>query len=90
MGRANRRADDGLSIPTAGRRYGFRIAVTTICEGQSGALRGKAADQFHTKTTRPNETRQTDFTCFKTIGWGWMYLSTVLDDFSRYVIAGMK
>ena len=23
----------------------------------------------------------------KIIGWGWMYLSTVLDDFSRYIIA---
>ena len=30
---------------------------------------------------------QTDFTYFKIIGWGWMYLSTVLDDFSRYIIA---
>jgi transposase InsO family protein len=30
---------------------------------------------------------QTDFTYFKMIGWGWMYLSTVLDDFSRYIIA---
>jgi transposase-like protein len=33
----------------------------------------KAADQFHTKTTRPNEMWQTDFTYFKIIGWGWMY-----------------
>ena len=47
----------------------------------------KAADQFHTKTIRPNEMWQTDFTYFKIIGWGWMYLSTVLDDFSRYIIA---
>lgn len=47
----------------------------------------KAAGQFHTKTTRPNEMWQTDFTSFKIIGWGWMYLSTVLDDFSRYIIA---
>jgi len=47
----------------------------------------KAADAFHTKTTRPNEMWQTDFTYFKIIGWGWMYLSTVLDDFSRYIIA---
>lgn len=30
----------------------------------------KAADQFHTRTTRPNEMWQTDFTCFKIIGWG--------------------
>ena len=47
----------------------------------------KAADQFHTKTSHPNEMWQTDFTYFKIIGWGWMYLSTVLDDFSRYIIA---
>ncbi len=47
----------------------------------------RAADQFHTKTTRVNEMWQTDFTYFKIIGWGWMYLSTVLDDFSRYIIA---
>ena len=30
---------------------------------------------------------QTDFTYLKIIGWGWMYLSTILDDFSRYVVA---
>ena len=47
----------------------------------------KAADAFHHKTTRPNEMWQTDFTYFKIIGWGWMYLSTVLDDFSRHIIA---
>lgn len=47
----------------------------------------KAADAFHTKTTRPNEMRQTDSTYFKIIGWGWLYFSTVLDDFSRYIIA---
>ena len=47
----------------------------------------KAANEFHTKTQRPNEMWQTDFTYFKIIGWGWMYLSTVLDDFSRYIIA---
>ena len=47
----------------------------------------KAADQFHTRTTRPNEMWQTDFTYFKIIRWSWMYLSTVLDDYSRYTIA---
>lgn len=30
---------------------------------------------------------QTDFTYFKIIGWGWIYLATVLDDYSRYIIA---
>ena len=47
----------------------------------------KAADTFHTQTSRPNEMWQTDFTYFKIIGWGWVYLSTVLDDYSRYIIA---
>jgi len=30
---------------------------------------------------------QTDFTYFKVMGWGWFYLSTILDDYSRYIIA---
>jgi transposase InsO family protein len=29
---------------------------------------------------------QTDFTYLKVIGWGWFYLSTILDDYSRYII----
>jgi putative transposase len=47
----------------------------------------KAASEFTDKTARPNEMWQTDFTYFKIIGWGWMYLSTILDDYSRYIIA---
>lgn len=46
-----------------------------------------AADEFKDKTTRPNELWQTDFTYLKVIGWGWFYLSTILDDYSRYIIA---
>jgi len=46
----------------------------------------RAADEFRDKTTRPNELWQTDFTYLKVIGWGWFYLSTILDDYSRYII----
>jgi hypothetical protein len=47
----------------------------------------KAADEFKDKTTAPNQLWQTDFTYLKVTGWGWFYLSTALDDFSRYIIA---
>jgi putative transposase len=46
----------------------------------------RAADEFRDKTSRPNELWQTDFTYLKVIGWGWFYLSTILDDYSRYII----
>jgi transposase InsO family protein len=47
----------------------------------------RAADEFRDKTTRPNELWQTDFTYLKVVGWGWFYLSTILDDYSRYIVA---
>lgn len=46
-----------------------------------------ASDEFPHPTQRVNELWQTDFTQFKITGWGYYYLSTVLDDFSRYILA---
>ena len=47
----------------------------------------KAASEFKDKTTAINQLWQTDFTYLKIIGWGWFYLSTILDDYSRYIIS---
>jgi transposase InsO family protein len=47
----------------------------------------EAADQFYNPTTAPNQLWQTDFTYFKIKHWGWYYLSTILDDYSRYILA---
>jgi len=44
-------------------------------------------DKFEKPTKRVHELWQTDFTHFKVLDWGWYYLSTILDDYSRYIIA---
>jgi transposase len=46
----------------------------------------QAGDKFDQPTLRVNEMWQTDFTYFKIVGWGWYYLSTILDDYSRFII----
>jgi putative transposase len=46
-----------------------------------------AKDKFDNPTKRVNEMWQTDFTQFLVVGWGWYYLSTVLDDYSRYILS---
>ncbi len=45
-----------------------------------------ASDEFKDKTSFVHQMWQTDFTYFKIVGWGYYYLSTVLDDYSRYII----
>ncbi|WP_397259307.1 IS3 family transposase [Paenimyroides viscosum] len=45
-----------------------------------------ASNEFKDKTQFVHQMWQTDFTYFKIIGWGWYYLSTILDDYSRYII----
>jgi putative transposase len=46
-----------------------------------------ASETFKNPTRRVHELWQTDFTYLKVIGWGWYYLGSVLDDFSRYIIS---
>ena len=46
-----------------------------------------AKNKFDNPTKRVNEMWQTDFTQFLVVDWGWYYLSTVLEDYSRYILA---
>ena len=46
-----------------------------------------AHERFPQPTKAVNELWQTDFTFLKVTDWGWYYLSTVLDDFSRFILA---
>jgi transposase InsO family protein len=46
-----------------------------------------AQDKFPHPTRAPNELWQTDFTWMKVVHWGWYYLCTILDDYSRYILA---
>jgi len=46
-----------------------------------------AKEKFENPTKRVNEMWQTDFTQFLVLDWGWYYLSTVMDDYSRYILS---
>jgi len=46
-----------------------------------------ARDKFPEPTREVNELWQTDFTWFKIVHWGWYYLSSILDDYSRYILS---
>ena len=66
----------GLSASESARSY-----------HQPGLHRHQSGRGVQDKTTAPNQLWQTDFTYLKITGWGWYYLSTVLDDFSRFIVA---
>ena len=46
-----------------------------------------AAKEYHTKTTGPHQMWATDASYFRVIGWGYYYLVTVMDDYSRFILA---
>ena len=46
-----------------------------------------AGKEFHHKTTAPHQLWATDASYFRVAGWGYYYMVTVMDDFSRFILA---
>jgi putative transposase len=46
----------------------------------------KAAKEYRHKTKRTNELWATDCCHLRVADWGWYYLETVMDDFSRFIL----
>ena len=46
-----------------------------------------AGNEFHNKTTGPHQMWATDASCFRVSGRGFYYLLTVMDEFSRFILA---
>ena len=72
---------------------GFAVSESTVYrilrrEGlvKRQELQPTAANEYHTKTTRPHQMWATDASYFKVVGWGYYYLVTVMDDYSRFIL----
>ena len=46
-----------------------------------------AGKEYHRKTTGPHQMWATDASYFRVLGWGYYYLVTVMDDYSRFMLA---
>ena len=62
------------------KRHGLNRTVTLVGF--------PASKEFRVKTTAPNQLWQSDASYFFVAGWGWYYSILVLDDYSRFVLAG--
>ena len=50
-------------------------------------LRQPAGSEYRHKTTAPHQLWATDASYFRVAGWGYYYMVTVMDDFSRFILA---
>ena len=50
-------------------------------------MRLAAGKEYHRKTTGPHQMWATDASYFRVVGWGYSYLVTVMDDYSRFILA---
>ena len=65
----------------------FRILKREGLIKLAGVIGFKAGKEYHRKTKRPNELWATDCSHIKVFDWGWYYLVTVMDDYSRFILA---
>ena len=73
---------------------GFSVSESTVYrllgrEGlvKPGELRMAAGKEYTRKTTRPHQMWATDASYFRVAGWGCYDMATVMDDFSRFILA---
>ena len=73
---------------------GFSVSESTVYrilreEGliKSPQMQLKAGKEYHRKTTGPHQMWATDASYFKVVGWGYYYLVTVMDDYSRFILS---
>jgi putative transposase len=72
---------------------GFAVSESTVYrilkrEGlvKRQEIKAEAAKEYHTSTTRPHQMWATDASYFRVVGWGYYYLVTVMDDYSRFIL----
>jgi putative transposase len=72
---------------------GFAVSESTVYrilrrEGlvKRQEIQPTAAKEYHTRTTRPHQMWATDASYFRVVGWGYYYLVTVMDDYSRFIL----
>jgi transposase InsO family protein len=46
-----------------------------------------ASDEYRFKTRKPHQLWATDASYFRVAGWGYYYMVTVMDDYSRFILA---
>jgi putative transposase len=81
-----------FKIIDSGRSYVSESTVYRILKREglvkTAAITGfKASKEYHRKTKRPDELWATDCCHLKVTYWGWYYLDTVMDDFSRVILS---